>query len=122
MLGYAIDYSRANAVKADLQSALDAAALMVSKTASTLTADQLQSTARSYFGALFKNPEGFSYTVDAAYNASGGSSVTLTGLTSVRTDFLGILGYHTIDVSSTATVKVKNRLSSVPHWPLRQKP
>ena len=56
-VGVAIDYSRANAVKADLQAALDSTALMVAKNASTLTTNQLQSTAQNYFLALFTNKQ-----------------------------------------------------------------
>jgi Flp pilus assembly protein TadG len=106
MMGAAIDYSRANAVKADLQSALDATALMVSKGAgSSSTNAQLQSAAESYFGAVYRNPGGFSYTVTAARDAAGASSVTLTGATSVPTELLGVIGIHNLNVSSTATVK-----------------
>lgn len=52
-VGFAVDYSRANAVKAAMQSALDATALMISKEAATDTAAQLQTNAQKYFLALF---------------------------------------------------------------------
>jgi Flp pilus assembly protein TadG len=105
LMGAAVDFSRANAVKADLQSALDATALMVSKTAGTMTAEQIQSAAQSYFTALFKNPEAFNNTVTATYNSSGGSSVTLDGSTAVKTEFMGILGFTTMDVNSRSIAK-----------------
>ncbi|HET7681946.1 MAG TPA: pilus assembly protein TadG-related protein [Xanthobacteraceae bacterium] len=105
LMGAAVDYSRANAVKADLQSALDATALMVSKTAGSMTTEQLQSAAQSYFAALFKNPEAVSFNVVATYNSSGGSSVVLDGTASVPTDFMGILGISAMDVGSSATVR-----------------
>ena len=45
LVGAAVDYSHANAVKAALQAATDATALMLSKTAATLTDTQLQTQA-----------------------------------------------------------------------------
>ena len=52
-VGAAIDYSRANSDKAAMQAAVDATALMLSKTASTLTTAQMQTKATAYFNALF---------------------------------------------------------------------
>src|SRR5215213_5917810 len=70
-MGGAVDYTRANAIKADLQSALDATALMVSKSAGSMTNDQVQSAARAYFGALFNNPAGYSYTLTVTLDTAG---------------------------------------------------
>ena len=47
-VGVAVDYSRANYVKAKMQLALDATALMLSKEAATDTSSQLQANASSY--------------------------------------------------------------------------
>lgn len=47
----AVDYSRANAVKASLQAALDAMALTLSKEAATDSSGQLQPDAVKYFKA-----------------------------------------------------------------------
>jgi Flp pilus assembly protein TadG len=91
LMGAAVDYSRANAVKTDMQSALDATALMVSKSAPTMTNDQLQTAAKAYFTALFKNPEGFTTAITASY-AAANSTVTVNGTTSVKSDFIGIMG------------------------------
>jgi Flp pilus assembly protein TadG len=52
LVGSAIDYSRANAAKAAMQSAIDATALMLSKDAATLTKTDFNSKASSYFNAL----------------------------------------------------------------------
>jgi hypothetical protein len=92
-------------VKTDLQSALDATALMVSKTAATQTSSQLQASALSYFTALFNRPEASTPVIAATYTTSGGSSVTLTGSTSVQPQFIGIIpglqGPISINTSST---------------------
>src|SRR5438477_5132971 len=56
-VGAAVDYSHANSVKSAMQAAIDATALMVSKTAANQTNSQMQSAATSYFTALFTRPE-----------------------------------------------------------------
>jgi Flp pilus assembly protein TadG len=56
-VGAAIDYSRANALKASLQSALDSTALMVSKSAASKDSTALQTSADTYFRALFQRPD-----------------------------------------------------------------
>jgi Flp pilus assembly protein TadG len=57
-VGAAIDYSRGNVVKVEMQSALDSVGLMLYKTAPTLSVDQLQSAAQSYFLAVFAGGTG----------------------------------------------------------------
>ena len=47
-VGAAVDYSRASNVRAAMQAAADATALMLAKTASGLTAAQMQQNATSY--------------------------------------------------------------------------
>ena len=56
-VGAAVDYSRANSVKAAMQAASDSTALMVSKIASGLTQSEVQTKANDYFKALFLRPE-----------------------------------------------------------------
>ena len=105
MMGAAVDYSRANAVKADLQSALDATALMVSKTAPNMTADQLQKAAQAYFDGIFQTGLASGGVVTANYK-SDTSTVTLAGTTSVKSEFMAVLGkqFATIPVNSMASV------------------
>jgi Flp pilus assembly protein TadG len=104
LIGASVDYSRANAVKADLQSALDATALMVSKSATTESADQLQKSAQAYFDALFNHPEAQGTTITASYNATGGSTVTVGGETAIKSDFIGIIGFPELHINSSSTV------------------
>jgi Flp pilus assembly protein TadG len=103
--GTAVDYSRANSVKADLQAALDATALMLSKEASSDTSSQLQTNATAYFKATFNRPGTENVTVSASYSNSAGSSLLVNGSVSVPTTFMGIFGYNAITVSSSSTAQ-----------------
>ena len=103
--GAAVDYSRANSVKAAFQSALDATALRLSKEAATENAGQLQSNALNYFNALFTRPEATGVAIDVAYTNSGGSQVVINGSASVATSFMKIFGYDSVTVNGIATAK-----------------
>jgi Flp pilus assembly protein TadG len=96
MVGYAVDYSRANSVKAAMQAAVDSTAMMLSREASGLSRDDLQTKAFNYFTAQFKRPYIINdvqhVTVRADYGTDGGSHVTLSASANVPTTFLGILG------------------------------
>ena len=104
--GAAIDYSRANAVKAALQTALDSTALMLSKEATTDTSDQLQTNATKYFNANLSSVgiKASSVTITPVYSTDSPSQVTVNGTVNVPTAFVGMLGvkYITLNESSTA--------------------
>jgi len=104
-VGFAVDYSRANSVKASMQDALDATALMLSKTASTMSSDDLNTQAGTYFNSLFSRPEANNVNVSATYSTDGGSSVTVSGKADVSTSFLTVLGYHSMEVDTSSTAK-----------------
>ena len=104
-VGAAVDYSRANALKADLQSALDSTALMVSKNAASQTAGALQTSAQSYFVALFNEPQASNVQFNATYSTGSGSSVLVNGSADMPTNFMGILGVQKITVTGTSTAK-----------------
>ncbi len=104
LVGAAVDYSRASSVRADFQAALDATALMISKTASTSTAAQLQTQAHDYFLALFTRSEAISPNITAVYSSSPTSSVTITGDTAVAPMFMAIPGVPQIKITSSSTV------------------
>ncbi len=103
--GAAVDYSRANAMKADMQSALNSAALMVSKNAATMSAAQIQTAAQNAFLAVFTNKDASNVQVTASYSNTGGSSVTMTASADMATDFVGILGYKTVTITGSSTSK-----------------
>jgi Flp pilus assembly protein TadG len=104
-VGFAVDYSRANAVKVALQQALDATALMISKEATTDTADQLQTNAAKYFAAMFTASDAQNVSISATYTTTGGTSLVVTGSAQVPTTLLGVIGYNTLTVDTSATVK-----------------
>ena len=100
MVGAAVDYGHANSVKAAMQAALDSTALMLSREASGLSQDDLNSKALAYFNAMFTRPEiqPGSLTIDAVYSTTGGSSVTVTGHANVPTSFVSVIGFPQIAV------------------------
>ena len=99
-VGVAVDFSRANATKAAFQAALDSTSLMLSKTAATTTAANLQTSATSYFKALFAHPEANNVVITATYSSTGGSKVTLNGSATIATNFLGVLGYSQLNITA----------------------
>jgi Flp pilus assembly protein TadG len=104
-VGFAVDYSHANSVKAAMQAALDSTALMLSKEAATDTSSALQTNALKYFTALFTRPEAKSIKISATYSASAGSQIVVTGSAQVPTSFLGIIGYNNLTVDTSSTSK-----------------
>lgn len=104
-VGAAVDYSRANSVKAAMQAALDSTTLMLAKEATTDTSSQLQTNATNYFRALFTRPEAKNVRINATYTTNGGSQVVVNGSAAVPTDFMGIIGFNSITVSGSSTAK-----------------
>ncbi len=58
-VGAAIDYTRANSARSSMQAALNSTALMLAKDLSdgTITKDQVNAKAATYFAALYTNPD-----------------------------------------------------------------
>ncbi len=105
-VGGAIDYSRVNNARTAMQTALDTAALMISKDAtSNMTAAQINQKAQAYFSALYNHPEAQSVVVNATYTNSTaqGSQVVLTGSASMPTDFMKVVGFPTLDFGASST-------------------
>lgn len=108
VIGAAVDYSRAVNARTAMQTALDTAALMISKDASTLTAAQITTKAQAYFNALYNHPEATNIAVTAAYTPSSGgipAKVVMTGSAKMSTDFMKIAGYPTLDLGVSSTTK-----------------
>lgn len=109
MLGFvggAIDYSRVNNARTAMQTALDTAALMISKDAtSDMTAAQINQKAQAYFNALYKHPEAQNVVVNATYTNSTaqGSQVVITGSATMATDFMKVMGFPTLDFGASST-------------------
>ena len=105
-VGGAIDYARINNARTAMQAALDTAALMVSKDAtSTMTASQINQKAQDYFNALYKHSEVKSITVNATYtnSTSKGSQIVITGSGTMPTDFLQVVGYPSLTFGASST-------------------
>ncbi len=104
-VGYAVDYSRANSVKVAMQSALDSTALMISKEAATDTPAQLQTNAQKYFLALFNRTDVNNITVTANYSNTNGTQVVISSSVDVPTTILAAVGWNTLTVGDSSTVK-----------------
>lgn len=90
-VGVAVDYSRATATKAAFQAALDSTALMLSKSAANQSAATLQTSANTYFNALFTRASDVkNLTLTTSYSSTGGSKVVLSGTATLPTNFLGV--------------------------------
>ena len=109
LVGMAVDYSRANSIKAALQASLDATALAMARLAPTLTAEQLQEKTSAYFTAQFNRPEAKNVSVTTAYTTTDGSTLTVTANGSVDTTFTRVMGYTSLSVGSSSTIKWGNQ-------------
>jgi Flp pilus assembly protein TadG len=105
-VGAAVDYSRAVSARTAMQGALDSAALMISKDASSLSPAEVSSRAQAYFNALLKRPEISSVSVTAAYtaNTGKGSKVDMTASGRISTDFMKVVGFPNINMDVGSTV------------------
>src|ERR1044072_1154207 len=109
LVGMAVDYSRANSIKAALQASLDATALAMARLAPTLTADQLQEKTSAFFKAEVNRPEAKNVRITTTYTTTGGSTLTLAASGSVDTTFTRIMGYTSLGVGSSSTIKWGNQ-------------
>src|ERR1043165_7457132 len=108
LVGAAVDYSRAASVRTGMQSAIDATALAMAKLAPTLTQSELQTKADAYFHAMFTHPEAKNIVITPSYTSAGGSQLTISVSGSVDTSFMNIMGYSSLGIGSTSTVKWGN--------------
>ena len=104
-VGAAVDYSRANSARADLQAALDSTALMLSKEAANDTDSQLQANALKYFTADYNRPGSTIGTISVTYTTVGGGQLVVNGSVIVPNDFMQVFGYKSTTIKSSSTVK-----------------
>ena len=106
-MGAAIDYSRANAARTSMQSALDSTVLMLSKDLSQgiISSDQINEKAQAYFSALYTNKDAKAVTVSATYKASTsiGSTIELNGSGNIAADFMQVAGFPTLGFNTSST-------------------
>jgi Flp pilus assembly protein TadG len=110
-IGAAVDYSRAGAVKTSMQSALDAAALMVAREAPGLTTMQIAQKTNDYFKANFNHPEAQGLVVTSTYDESA-SQLVIKGQAAVPMSFMNVVGVSHIDVAASSIVKWRHARAS----------
>jgi Flp pilus assembly protein TadG len=107
-VGAAVDYSRGNSVKAAMQAAVDATALMLSKNASNMTPADLNTKATAYFNALFNRTEVSNILITPTYTTSGGAQLVVTGTGTVATSFMKVMGQNILNIDVSSTVRWGN--------------
>jgi Flp pilus assembly protein TadG len=108
LVGAAVDYSRANSVRAGMQSAIDATSLAMAKLAPTLTQTELQQKTTDYFNAMFNHPEAKNLVITPTYTTTGGSQLSVSVSGSMDTSFMRIMGFSSLNIGSKSTVKWGN--------------
>ena len=107
-VGAAVDYSRANSDKAAMQAAVDATALWLSKNAATMTTAQLNQNATNHFNAVFTRTDVANIVITPTYTTSQGTQLVVTGAGSVPTKFMGLVGFSSLNINVTSTIKWGN--------------
>lgn len=104
--GAAIDYSRASSARTAMQSAVDATALHLSKTAQGLDAAQIQGQTQEIFNALFIRPEVQDVSVTSTFSSpqDGNFVLNVTGSGTISTLFSIVLGHSQISFTSKSEV------------------
>ena len=108
LVGAAVDYSRANVVRAQMQASLDSTALMLGKdpALSGYTSAQSQQKAANYFNALFNPPGIQSVRVNPPVVDQRKSTVTVSASATVPTEFMKMAPFKVsdINVATSSTV------------------
>jgi len=104
--GAAVDYSHANSVKAAMQSAADSTALMLARSAATLSSSQLTQQGNDAFKALLTRPEAYGVQVSTLYSTTQGGTTTVAANGSMKTAIVGIMGFSSVNISAKAVAVV----------------
>jgi Flp pilus assembly protein TadG len=106
-VGTAVDYSRGNSAKAAMQMAIDSTALMLSKDASSATAEQLSQKASAYFLALFNRTEVTNVVITPTLTLPelGSFKLEVTATGKVPTTFLNVFGQNSMSLSVNSEVR-----------------
>jgi Flp pilus assembly protein TadG len=105
LVGMAIDYSRASAVRSTMQAAADATALMIAQNAASSSTDALNQSANDYFFSIFKRTDAQSPTVTATYDTTNGPTVLITATATYNPVIMNVLhvGPFPLQANSTAS-------------------
>ena len=112
LAGAAIDYSRGSSARTDMQAAIDAAGIMLSKDIQAnpnLSQDQLNTKAQDYFLNNFTNRDSTINRSDitAVKNSNAnGQSVTVSVSGTIQAKFMPVLGtgIHTMNIGTNTTI------------------
>src|SRR2546430_6355105 len=113
LVGAAIDYSRANLVRVNIQAALDSTALMLANDTAvpSMSQSQLQTKATNVFTALFDPVYAQNVSVTPTYSAGQPPKVTMSATATVPTVFARVLGIQniplTMSVEATKGISVE---------------
>ncbi|HEX8167250.1 MAG TPA: pilus assembly protein [Beijerinckiaceae bacterium] len=100
LAGAAVDYGRASAAKAQLQQAVDAAALGLVREAETANQHRLDRHGRQIVGTLLKDAKGFS--ADKVTVTRSGKTIRVAASGTVQTAVMGLLGFGSLAIASEA--------------------
>jgi len=103
LVGSAVDYSHANAIKASMQAAADATALRLAQNASGLAPGDISAAAAPIFKAQFKHLSQTGNLQVSAQLTDGTINVAASG--SMKTDFLGTMGVSQLAIGARAAAK-----------------
>ena len=110
-IGAAVDYSRANSVKAAMQAAVNSTALMLSKDAQKLSTAEISQKANDYFNALFNRTEAINVVVNPIFTSpqDGSFRLDVRATARVPTTFTKVFGQSklNVDVKSEALWGIK---------------
>src|SRR6202165_3368701 len=108
LVGAAVDYSRANVVRVQMQNALDSTTLMLAKdpSLSSYTSAQLQQKASGYFNALLAKSYATNVQISTPVVNQQTSTITATASSTVPTVIMRILPFNicTINMSISSQV------------------
>ena len=105
-IGAAVDYGRVATFRTEMQNALDATALMLSKEAQGMSGADIGTKADSYFKALFTNSQATNVqiTQELTTPQAGNFSLKITGSATVNTMFAQIIGKSSMTFSASTEV------------------
>lgn len=109
LVGAAVDYTRASADRTALQSALDSAALMISKDAATMSdSAAITSRARQYVDSLYTAATDTpikSFTATYTPNTGNGATIQLAASGTMPTYFMKVMGsqFNTLPINTSST-------------------
>jgi Flp pilus assembly protein TadG len=105
LVGASVDYSRGNGARTSMQSALDAATLMLAREAPTLQPNEIAPRATALFNGVFARTDVDNLQVSAAVsNAPSGMTVTTSVSGSIVTRFMQMMGHNSLNLAARASV------------------